>query len=149
MLPLPGEEWQLKSVWEYVSVALEGEQLLKEGATREVLSAWSEQSVESGRTMGWTAVNFDAILAGILREFVGPIHFRPAGIAPALLRWNGGAIPRLATSVFDERDFERLPILADALEEAGCTDAALLGHLRGPGPHLRGCWAVDLLLGNA
>jgi hypothetical protein len=39
-------------------------------------------------------------------------------------------------------------ILADALEEAGCTDAAILSHLRGPGPHVRGCWVVDLLLGK-
>jgi hypothetical protein len=41
-----------------------------------------------------------------------------------------------------------MPILADALEEAGCTDAAILGHCRGPGPHVRGCWVVDLLLGK-
>jgi len=41
-----------------------------------------------------------------------------------------------------------LPVLADALEEAGCTDADLLGHLRGPGPHVRGCWVLDLLLGK-
>ena len=47
-----------------------------------------------------------------------------------------------------QRAFERLPILADALEEAGCTDAAILGHLRGPGPHVRGCWVIDLLLGK-
>ena len=42
----------------------------------------------------------------------------------------------------------RLAVLADALERSGCTDAELLGHLRGPGPHVRGCWAVDLLLGR-
>jgi hypothetical protein len=57
--------------------------------------------------------------------------------------------------VYDERelpschlDAARLAVLADMLEEAGCTDPLLLGHLRGPGPHLRGCWAVDLLLGK-
>ena len=48
-----------------------------------------------------------------------------------------------------ELDPMRLPIVADALEDAGCTDAELLGHLRGPGPHVRGCWAVDLLLGRS
>jgi hypothetical protein len=42
----------------------------------------------------------------------------------------------------------RPPLFADALEEAGCTDASLLGHLRGSGPHVRECWAVDLLLGH-
>ena len=42
----------------------------------------------------------------------------------------------------------RLPILADALEDAGCGDVDILAHLRGPGPHVRGCWAVDPLLGR-
>jgi hypothetical protein len=45
-------------------------------------------------------------------------------------------------------DPTRLAVLADALEEAGCADAELLGHLRGPGLHVRGCWAVDSLLGR-
>jgi hypothetical protein len=45
-------------------------------------------------------------------------------------------------------DPARLTVLADALEDAGCTDADLLGHLRSPGPHVRGCWAVDLVLGK-
>ncbi len=45
-------------------------------------------------------------------------------------------------------DADRLAVLADALEDAGCTDAAILEHLRGPGPHVRGCWCVDLLLGK-
>jgi len=42
-----------------------------------------------------------------------------------------------------------MPILADALEDAGCTDAAILEHCRGPGPHVRGCWVVDLILGKS
>jgi hypothetical protein len=54
----------------------------------------------------------------------------------------------LAQGIYDERAFERLPILADALEDAGCTDAAILVHCRGPGPHVRGCWVVDLILGK-
>jgi hypothetical protein len=45
-----------------------------------------------------------------------------------------------------ELDKGRLPILADALEDAGCTNADILDHLRGPGPHVRGCWPVDLIL---
>jgi hypothetical protein len=52
-------------------------------------------------------------------------------------------------AIYDERAFDRLPVLADALEDAGCADADLLGHLRGPGPHVRGCWAVDLILGKS
>jgi hypothetical protein len=54
----------------------------------------------------------------------------------------------IAQAISDERAFDRLSILADALEDAGCTDNAILEHCRGPGPHVRGCWVVDLLLGK-
>ncbi len=65
------------------------------------------------------------------------------------LAWNEGCVPKLARTIYDERCIERLPILADALEEAGCSQPELLAHCRGPGPHGRGCWVVDLLLGMA
>jgi hypothetical protein len=54
----------------------------------------------------------------------------------------------LAQSIYEEHAFDRLPILADALEDAGCGNAELVGHLREPGPHVRGCWALDLILGK-
>jgi hypothetical protein len=54
----------------------------------------------------------------------------------------------LAQAIYEDRAFDRLPVLADALEDAGCTNSDLLGHLRGPGPHARGCWVLDLLLGK-
>jgi hypothetical protein len=54
----------------------------------------------------------------------------------------------IASDIYRDGKFNDLPILADALEDAGCTDADLLGHLRSPGPHVRGCWAVDLVLGK-
>jgi hypothetical protein len=81
----------------------------------------------------------------ILRDIFGSL-FRPARVDPAWLAREGGTVPRLAAAVYEERAFARMPILADALEEAGCTDADILGHLRGPGPHVRGCWVLDLLL---
>jgi hypothetical protein len=92
----------------------------------------------------------------LLHDIFGPLPFRHLPpLAPGVLAWNGGTIPRLAQAAYDERlmpegtlDRTRLAVLADALEEAGCTDEELLGHLRGPGPHVRGCWAVDLLLGK-
>jgi hypothetical protein len=52
----------------------------------------------------------------------------------------------LAQAIYEGRAFDLLPVLADALEEAGCIHIDLLDHLRGPGPHVRGCWALDLLL---
>ena len=73
-----------------------------------------------------------------------------------LLAWNDAVVVRLAQSAYEERhlpagtlDNGRLAVLADALEEAGCTDADILDHLRGPGPHVRGCWPVDLCLGKS
>jgi hypothetical protein len=85
----------------------------------------------------------------LLRDLFGALPFRPVEIPPAWLRWNDGTARRLAQAVYRERRFQDLPVLADALEEAGCADPQLLGHLRGPGPHVRGCWAVDALLGRS
>jgi hypothetical protein len=82
----------------------------------------------------------------LYREVFGPLPFRPVPILPCWLAWEGGTVPGLARAVYEEGGFDGLPVLADALEEAGCADEALLTHLREPGLHARGCWAVDLLL---
>ena len=85
----------------------------------------------------------------MMREVFGN-PFRPApAIDPSWLAWNGGTVRKLAQAIYDDRAFDRLPVLADALEDAGCNDAELLSLCRGPGPHARGCWALDLLLGKA
>jgi hypothetical protein len=83
----------------------------------------------------------------LLRDIFGD-PFSSSSVDAVWLTWNGGTVPKLAQVIYDIRTFERQPILADALEEAGCADAAILGHLRGPGPHVRGCWVLDLLLGK-
>jgi hypothetical protein len=57
-------------------------------------------------------------------------------------------VSKLAQAVYEGRSFDRLPILADALEDAGCSAPELLGHLRGTGPHVKGCWALGLVLGK-
>jgi hypothetical protein len=74
--------------------------------------------------------------------------FRPPNLDPAWHYWNDGVIRKLAQAIYDDRAFDRLPILADALEDAGCDDADILAHCRQPGEHVRGCWVVDLLLGK-
>jgi hypothetical protein len=86
--------------------------------------------------------------AGLLRAIFGN-PFRPVALSPACLTPQ---VVALAQAAYDERelssghlDLARLTVLADALEDVGCADADLLGHLRGPGPHVRGCWAVDLV----
>jgi hypothetical protein len=84
--------------------------------------------------------------AGLLRDIIGN-PFRPAPrVDPTVLAWNAGTVVKLAQTIYDERRFTDLPILADALEEAGCTNADILDHCRGPGPHVRGCWVVDAIL---
>ena len=83
-----------------------------------------------------------------LRDLLGPLPFRPVAINPAWLAWNDGTVPRVAQAIYDERAFDRMPVLADALEDAGCADRAILDHCRQPGVHVRGCWVVDLLLGK-
>jgi hypothetical protein len=91
----------------------------------------------------------------VLRCVVGN-PFRPAPADPAVLQWRAGSgrvVAALATASYDERrapegqlDNARLGVLADALEDVGCTDHEILQHLRAPGVHVRGCWALDLLL---
>ncbi|MBY0526428.1 MAG: hypothetical protein K2R98_23745 [Gemmataceae bacterium] len=62
------------------------------------------------------------------------------------LCWLSPTVAQLADSIYLERAFDHLPILADALEDAGCTNADILNHCRQGGEHVRGCWVVDLLL---
>jgi hypothetical protein len=85
-----------------------------------------------------------AILALVRDVFGNP--FRSVLLPRA---WQTSDVLGLAEGAYATRSFDHLPILADALEDAGCDDAALLGHLRGPGPHVRGCWALDLILGKS
>jgi hypothetical protein len=73
--------------------------------------------------------------------------FRKPAVDPAVLAWNDGAAVRLAEAIYQERAFDRLAVLGDLLEEAGCADAVILAHCRGPGPHARGCFVVDALTG--
>jgi hypothetical protein len=83
----------------------------------------------------------------LLREVFGN-PFRPTQIDPSWLRCSSGAGGAILHMVWEDQRFEELPYLADALTDAGCNEEALLRHLRQPGGHVRGCWAVDLLMGR-
>ena len=72
--------------------------------------------------------------------------FRPVAFDPA---WRTEHTVGMAAKMYDDRDFAAMPILADALEEAGCDSADILSHCREPGVHVRGCWVVDHLLGKS
>ncbi len=71
--------------------------------------------------------------------------FRPVVFDPA---WLTSTARGIAHGIYDERAFDRLPILADALQDAGCENDDILSHCRGEGPHVRGCWVVDGVLGK-
>lgn len=82
----------------------------------------------------------------LLRDIFGPLPFRTVDIASEWLTSGGGSVVHLATAIYDERMFDRMPLLADALEEAGCTNAEILDHCRRDHQeHVRGCWVVDLI----
>jgi hypothetical protein len=87
-------------------------------------------------------------MAAILRDIVHA-PFRPVLFRMAWTTWNDSTVEKLAHAIYADRGFDRMPILGDALEDAGCTDADVLAHCRQPGPHVSGCWVVDLVLEKA
>jgi hypothetical protein len=85
-----------------------------------------------------------AIECRLIRDiFVNP--YRPVSVDQCWLTSN---VVSIAHQIYESRDFGAMPILADALQDAGCENADVLDHCRGPGPHVRGCWVVDLVLGK-
>src|SRR5262249_39741414 len=74
--------------------------------------------------------------------------FEDTFVEQSWLRWNDGTVPRIAQGIYEERAFDRLPILHDALLDAGCDNERILAHCRATDGHVRGCWVIDLLLGK-
>jgi hypothetical protein len=102
----------------------------------------------SGELIGWT-LRFRLprahrdVVHYLIHDVFGDL-FHPVSGGP----WITPAAVSVARDCYDRRDFSALPLLADLLEEAGCPEQSVLDHLRSPGPHVRGCWAVDLVLGK-
>src|SRR5262249_55420955 len=113
-------------------------------------------AISVARTVAWEAVyarprprGAESLAQALLIQDMFGNPFQPVPeIHPAWLTWRGGFIPAPARTISNERDLDRLPIPADALEEAGCTDTAVLEHCRSGGEHVRGCRVLDLLLGK-
>jgi hypothetical protein len=85
--------------------------------------------------------------AQLFRDIVGPLPFRSVTIEPSLLRWHDGTILRIAQGIYEERAFERMGVLADAILDAGCENEDILSHCRCEAAvHAKGCWVLDLLL---
>jgi hypothetical protein len=118
----------------------------------ELLERRAEAGPHSGRSSRPVDLNWGGIseaddlrvLAPLVRDLFGN-PFRPAVIVPSCLNT---AVLAIARGVYEERAFDQLSILADALEDAGCDNAEILTHCRRPGQHVRGCWVVDLILSN-
>jgi hypothetical protein len=83
-------------------------------------------------------------LPAVMREIFGN-PFRPVAFSSG---WRTDTAVAIARQMYDSRDFGAMPILADALQDAGCDSEQILAHCRGPGPHVRGCWVVELVLGK-
>jgi hypothetical protein len=83
-------------------------------------------------------------LTDYVRELFGN-PFRPVTFSP---EWRTDTAVSLARQMYEARDFSAMPILADALQDAGCDNDDILDHCRGTDPHVRGCWVVDLVLGK-
>lgn len=106
-------------------------------ATRRAHGRLSDYEADLGLVNAQTVVSW-------LRDIFGN-PFRPVKIDPT---WLTLSVIELARTIYDERAFDRLPILADALMDAGCDSEEIIQHCRGEGPHSRGCWVVDLVLGK-
>jgi hypothetical protein len=89
-------------------------------------------------------VAYHPFLPSLLRDIFGN-PFRPITFHT---EWRTPTVLALATGIYEEKAFDRMPILADALQDANCSNEDMLNHCRGPGPHTRGCFAIDLILGK-
>jgi hypothetical protein len=107
-----------------------------------------EAAIERGAAMDGTAWAVEALgvpaRLALLRDVFGN-PFRPVPFSP---QWRSEDVVAIARAIHEDRTFERLPILADALQETGCDSDELLEHCRGDGPHVLGCWALDVVLGK-
>jgi len=130
-----------------------------------VEAAQIAETAARANALGWNAAQTAAMTAGaameaarrasgmaadadLLREIVGN-PFRSVRITPGWLQRNEGRVVQIAQAIYEEHWFRDLPILADALEEAGCDNAEIVGHCRSGDSHARGCWVVDGLLGKS
>ena len=110
---------------------------------------WAEWAVRIPESGFWIAESEEERKhqCALLRDLLGN-PFRLVTVDPGWLTREGNSVLKLARAIYDEGRFDQMPVLADALEDAGSLNADLHAHMRGPGPHVRGCWAVDLLLGK-
>lgn len=99
---------------------------------------------QMGRSLNRFGTEHDAIYGTLTRCIFGN-PFRPVTFNTS---WRTSDVVALARGIYYDRAFDRMPILADALQDAGCDNLDILNHCRGAGPHARGCWVIDSVLGE-
>jgi hypothetical protein len=114
------------------------------GARRAAEAAAVKLAADNGRNTADASREARTALATFLRCMFGN-PYRPVAFSPL---WRTDTAVSLAAQMYESRDFSAMPILADAVQDAGCDTAELLDHCRSPGPHVRGCQVVDLVLGK-
>jgi hypothetical protein len=127
--------------------AARGEQLEHVSETA-AIAAGTDASPEGSVSFDWDEELWQT---DILRCIFGNPFRSPPSLGASVLSWNDGCVVKLATTIYEERNFssDRTGVLADALEEAGLADDEVLSHCRQEGAvHVRGCWVTDLLLGK-
>ncbi len=124
-------------------------------AARAAEAAVEDTGWDVARNAAWSAAHAVNVAApkerlaqcDLLRDVFGN-PFCPQSLEAAWLRWHDGCVVSVARAIYEERRFEDMPILADALEEAGCDNEIILWHCREPAEHARGCWVLDAILGK-
>jgi hypothetical protein len=143
------------TTWQKLRTALDAAEHAEVGArdraraaARAVTAAWAspEHCRSAAERAAMNPKSEREAQADLLRDIFGN-PFRAPSIDLAWLTWNDGCVAAMARSIYDQRRFAEMPILADALEEAGCTDPDMLAHARRRQAHVRGCWLLDCLLG--
>ena len=136
---------QVEYKWEPDGWAANAAELVAHGTVKVHFRLAGTRAAEAiGQAGVRTHAAEQAIQLGLLREVFGN-PFRPIALDPA---WRTATAIALALGMYDVRDFSAMPILADALQDAGCDDEQVLGHCQSDEPHVRGCWVVDQVLGK-
>jgi hypothetical protein len=145
------------------TVDVEGGVTREKAAAAAAAAASGAVLMAAGQTEGWRSPYDMAIAVAASAECATNDHSKQRTIQAELIRdifgnpfrpvtfdtnWRTSTAVALAQQMYDTRDFSTMPILADALQEVGCDNADILDHCRGTGPHVRGCWVVDQVLGK-
>jgi hypothetical protein len=138
--------------WDDIGPWREGHRRYDRATTRRIRE-WLATS-ERGGWNRWVQIARDfATFAKMIELHLCPVPCdesgRPSYPTTADPSWLTSTVTTLARQMYESRDFGPIPILADALQDAGCDHPDILAHCRGDGPHVRGCWVVDLILGKA